>query len=386
MMNYFKKTVRFTALALLLATAFSLFCACDNGKNDTYEKEFPDVNELEYDVNDYLKAPNLADVVLHKKQIDDSVNYALVSVLLRKAERTTYKDADSAEVMLYDTANITFTGVPADENIKLDDSILASMSNASSMQGSNLVIGSGSFIGEYYSEDPAKKNKGFEEQLIGVKVGETKDILVTFPDEYNVKELCGLVVRFTVTINSISRPTLGELTDEECKAATAFETVEAYREYLEEYYAGNYAYAAVYSKCEITSECKVLIDTYIDRYIHDNIIYSYGKDLSQKEYDEAYEDLYSSIYDKAREWAVGIANERIILEHFFDVCDITLSDEEFEEAFDKDWEKNKANYEKTYGVKTKEEALELLGKKELELSYMYEKLLRVLPSFITIVE
>lgn len=385
-MNYFKKTVRLTAVALILASAISLFSACDNGKNDTYEKEFPDVNELEYNVADYLKAPNLKDIVIRKKQIDDSVNYALVSILLRKAERTTYKDADSAEVMLYDTANITFTGVPADENVKLDDSILASMSNASSKLGSNLVIGSGNFIGEYYSDDPAKNNKGFEEQLIGTKVGSTKDILVTFPDEYNVEELCGLVVRFTVTINSISRPALGELTDEECKASTSFETVDAYREYLEEYYAGNYAYASVYSKCEITSECKVLIDMYIDRYIHDNVIYSYGKDLTQKEYDEAYEDLYSKMYDKAREWAVGVTNERIILEYFFGACNITLSDTEFEEAFSKDWEQNKANYEKKYGITTKEEALELLGKKELELSYKYEKLLKVLPEFITVVE
>ena len=386
MMNYFRKTVRLTAIALVLATAISLFASCDNGKNDVYEKEFPDVNELVYNVADHLKAPNLEDIVLYKKQIENSINYALVSVLLRKAERTTYKDADSAEVMLYDTANITFTGMPADESVKLDDSILASMSNASSNQGSNLVIGSGSFIGAYYSDDPAKSNAGFEEQLIGTKVGSTKDILVTFPDDYNVKELCGLVVRFTVTINSISRPTLGELTDEECKAATPFETVAAYKEYLEEYYWGNYAYAAVYSKCEITSECKVLIDAYIDRYVHDNIVYSYGNDLTKKEYDEAYEDMYSKVYDKAREWAVKVTNERIVLEYFFEKCNVTLSDKEFEDSFNEDWEKNKANYEKTYGVKPKEEALERLGKKELELSYKYEKLLKVLPDFVTVVE
>ena len=125
---------------------------------------------------------------------------------------------------------------------------------------------------------------------------------------------------------------------------------------------------------------------YIDRYIHDSVIYSHGKDLTQKEYDKAYEELYSKVYDKARDWAVKVTNERIILEYFFDECNITLSDKEFEEAFDKDWEKNKANYEKTYGVKTKEEALELLGKEELELSYKYERFLKVLPEFVTVVE
>jgi len=371
---------------LVLVMAVSMFAACKSDKNKTYEKTFPNVNEIEYDTAKYLKAPKLSDVVLYKNQIDNAVNYALVSILLHDAERTSYTEADSADVALYDTVNITFTGVPADTSVKLDENILASMSNASSSSGTNLVIGSGSFIGEYRSDDPAKNNKGFEEQLIGIKVGSTVDILVTFPDAYSVSDLCGLAVKFTVTVNSIDRPTLGELTDDVCKSFTGFETVESYREYLEEYYSGAYAYDAVYNACEIIDECKELIDVYIDKYIHDNIIYIYGKELTQKEYDEAYEDLYSSNYDSARQWAVSVSEERIILKYLFENCKITLSDKEFEEMLDKDWEENKLQYEQSYGAKSKEEVVETLGRDELEVVYMFEKMIKVLPDFITIAE
>ena len=386
-MNFFKKTARFLAVTLVLATSVSLLAACKSDSNDVYTKEFPDVNEIEYNISEYLKAPKLSDIKLRKSRIDNFVNYALVSILLQKAERTAYKEANSAQVALYDTVNLTFTGVPADESVELDDMILASMSNASSSSGTNLVIGSGSFIGEYYNEkDPSKNNKGFEEQLVGMNVGESKDILVTFPDTYAEKSLCSVVVKFSVKINSIDRPTLGELTDEACKAYTGYETVEAYTEYLEEYYSGVYAYDAVYGQCEIIKECKEIVDVYVDKYIHDNIIYSYGESLTQKDYEDAYEELYDSIYDKAYSWAVSIANERIILKYLFDNCSITLSEEEFDEMFATDWEDNKDAYKSNYGIETKEDAIEYFGRDELELSYMFEKMIKVLPDHISIVE
>ena len=59
----------------------------------------------------------------------------------------------------------------------------------------SLIIGSGRFI------------PGFEEQLIGMKVGETKDINLTFPENYGSKELDGQAVVFTVTINEIKEHT-----------------------------------------------------------------------------------------------------------------------------------------------------------------------------------
>lgn len=84
-----------------------------------------------------------------------------------------------------------------------------------------LVIGSGTFI------------PGFEEQLIGMGVEETKDINVTFPEEYQVAELAGQPVVFKVTVHEIKEKVLPEVNDELVKQAKVenVETVDAYREF-----------------------------------------------------------------------------------------------------------------------------------------------------------
>lgn len=84
-----------------------------------------------------------------------------------------------------------------------------------------LVIGSGSFI------------PGFEEQLIGMKAEETKDINVTFPEEYQAADLAGEAVVFKVTVHEIKAKELPEINDELIKQAKIenVETVDAYKEY-----------------------------------------------------------------------------------------------------------------------------------------------------------
>ena len=84
-----------------------------------------------------------------------------------------------------------------------------------------LVIGSGTFI------------PGFEEQLIGMGVEETKDINVTVPEEYQVAELAGQPVVFKVTVHEIKEKVLPEVNDELVKQAKVenVETVDAYREF-----------------------------------------------------------------------------------------------------------------------------------------------------------
>lgn len=68
--------------------------------------------------------------------------------------------------------------------------------------GFDLGIGSGTFI------------PGFEEGIVGMKKGETKDITLTFPENYNSEELAGQEVVFTVTVNEIKEYKLPEITDE----------------------------------------------------------------------------------------------------------------------------------------------------------------------------
>ena len=80
-----------------------------------------------------------------------------------------------------------------------------------------LQIGSGSFI------------PGFEEQLIGAKVGEEKEVNVKFPEEYHAKELAGKDAVFKCTIRSIKTKELPAIDDELAKKVSTFETLDELR-------------------------------------------------------------------------------------------------------------------------------------------------------------
>lgn len=78
----------------------------------------------------------------------------------------------------------------------------------------NLVIGSNTFI------------PGFEEQLVGKKVGEEVEVNVTFPEEYHSQDLAGKPVVFNVKINDVKVKELSALDDEFAKDTSEFDTLD----------------------------------------------------------------------------------------------------------------------------------------------------------------
>ena len=77
-----------------------------------------------------------------------------------------------------------------------------------------LQIGSNSFI------------PGFEDQLVGAKIGEERDVNVKFPEEYHAKELAGKDAKFKCTIRSIKTKELPAIDDELAKKVSKFETLD----------------------------------------------------------------------------------------------------------------------------------------------------------------
>lgn len=77
-----------------------------------------------------------------------------------------------------------------------------------------LQIGSNSFI------------PGFEDQLVGAKIGEERDVNVKFPEEYHAKELAGKDATFKCTIRSIKTKELPAIDDELAKKVSKFETLD----------------------------------------------------------------------------------------------------------------------------------------------------------------
>lgn len=85
-----------------------------------------------------------------------------------------------------------------------------------------LVIGSGSFI------------PGFEDQIIGMKIGEDKDLKVKFPEEYHAENLKGKDAVFAVKLHEIKKKELPEVNDEFIKDAAGAESVDAYKKEVRE--------------------------------------------------------------------------------------------------------------------------------------------------------
>ena len=81
----------------------------------------------------------------------------------------------------------------------------------------NLEIGSGSFIGD------------FEQQLIGLEKGQSKDVNVTFPENYGREELNGKEAKFEVTVKDIKVKELPALDDEFAKEVSEFDTIAEYK-------------------------------------------------------------------------------------------------------------------------------------------------------------
>ena len=141
---------------------------------------YPDV-----ELKDYKKLKyKVEEVKVEDKEVDDQI----ADLLNRKADLELKEDG---EVDDGDTAVIDFEGFLNDVPFE-----------GGKGENYDLVIGSHTFI------------PGFEEQLLGMKSEETKDIEVTFPEDYQAENLKGQKTKFTVTVHEIKKKVLPELNDE----------------------------------------------------------------------------------------------------------------------------------------------------------------------------
>ncbi len=99
-------------------------------------------------------------------------------------------------------------------NLDYEGSVSGIKFEGGSAQGQTLEIGSHTFI------------DGFEEQMIGMKVGEERDLQVKFPEKYHSEALAGADATFHVKVNSIQKKELPELDDEFAKDVSEFDTLD----------------------------------------------------------------------------------------------------------------------------------------------------------------
>ena len=135
----------------------------------------------------------------------------------------------------------------------------------------SLEIGSGSFI------------PGFEEQVIGMKIDEEKDIKVKFPEEYFSKDLAGKDATFKVKVHEIKKKELPELDDEFAKDVSEFDTLQELKNSIKQKLINENVQKAKYEKEDavikaVTSEMKVDIPAGMLEVEVDNMV----KDMEQR--------------------------------------------------------------------------------------------------------
>ncbi len=199
-------------------------------------------------------------------------------------------------------------------------------------QGYDLTIGSGTFI------------PGFEEGLIGVNVGDTVDLDLTFPEDYGTEELAGQAVVFTVTVNHIANP-IEELTDanasdfyEDCKTLDEVKT--RIREEKEKDAQENYDNAlntALLNKLLEVSEFKDtpqdFADAYADLWMAEITRIAEG-------YGMAYQSYAANVYgmpteafrEQIKQTGVTSAQQAIACQAIANAEGITVSEEEINAA------------------------------------------------------
>ena len=131
----------------------------------------------------------------------------------------------------------------------------------------SLEIGSGSFI------------PGFEDQVVGMKIDEEKDINVKFPDDYFSKDLAGKDATFKVKVHEIKKKELPELDDEFAKDVSEFDTLKELKDSIKERLVKENEQKAKYEKEDavmksITENMKVeiptgMIETEVDNMVND---------------------------------------------------------------------------------------------------------------------
>lgn len=167
------KKNRLMALVLTGAMLLSMTACGKDPSELVYLKDFkPDKYVT---LGDYTGLPT---TIAAPEVTDEDIDTAIMNSELSDDCKIPVEDRDVVEVG--DLANIDFVGTMDGEEFE-----------GGSGSDYDLLIGSGSFI------------DGFEEGVVGMKVGETRDIALTFPENY-YEEMAGKDVVFAVTVNSIS--------------------------------------------------------------------------------------------------------------------------------------------------------------------------------------
>lgn len=196
-----------------------------------------------------------------------------------------------------------------------------------------LKLGSGSFI------------PGFEEQVVGMSAGEEKDINVTFPENYHVKELAGAPVVFKVKVHEVKETVVPEKDDEFVKDVSEFDTMDELRadiekKILDEKQAGiDRAFENAAIEKAVANMTVEIPDSMVEEELDHELERMDYELRSQGASLEAYANMMGgnldNIRNSLRPGALNTVRTNVMLDAVVDAEKIEVSDEECEEEYKK---------------------------------------------------
>lgn len=196
-----------------------------------------------------------------------------------------------------------------------------------------LVIGSGTFI------------PGFEDQIIGHNIGEEFDVNLTFPENYQMKDVAGKPAVFACKVKEIKRKELPELDDDFASEISEFDTLDEYKEDLRKQLSEAKAKRAatenenaIVDKLIEISSMDVpdpMIDAQVEGIVSDYARRMQSQGITLDQYLQLTGMTQADLNAQFKPQALKQIKTRLVLEEVAKVENITVSDEEIEAEFAK---------------------------------------------------
>ena len=206
------KQLRLGAALLVCAIMLTALSSCGKSYN--------------YDLSEYITLGNYKGVEVAAADIDSQVQSQLDSLLEQKAATEDITDRPAA---LADIVNIDYAGTI--DGVAFEGGTAAAQ---------DVSLGEGGYI------------DGFEDGIVGMKVGENKIVPCTFPEDYANTEVAGKTAEFSITLNSIKHKTLPELNDAFIASLeNGYDTLDSYKAYLRKTIKENNVWTKIVSETAV---------------------------------------------------------------------------------------------------------------------------------------
>lgn len=340
--------------------------AAENSTEADTEETYEKVPRPDYTASDYVELGEYKGLTVKIAPIEVT-DEEILAQISANAGSDAMEDVTEGTVEEGDTANIDYVG-------KLDGEAF----DGGTAKGYDLEIGSGTFI------------DGFEDGLVGVKIGDTVDLTLTFPESYPSEELAGKETVFTVTVNSVKR--MKELTSDLVSTITdgEYTDVDAYKESVKETLIKNKEDSRdseiksdILSQISANSTVRDYPQEMLD-YGLTNMQNAYKQMASQ--YDMEYADLLQNYFgmteEQFNEEALNVVKQNLDAEMYLKA----IAEKEGIEVSDDDYEAACQRYADTYGYDSVDDLKAAYDEDTIRISALQDKVLDFLEENTTVEE